>query len=132
MKVNFQTDTASFARLTAKLRQKKNLTIDAGKTAVHETANAVFAKSQRAIPRKTGALAASGKVVHQDTGTAATSIIGYGDSSINPATGLPTSSYAVAKHEAPRNGKWLENAMLDSSDLYRETLESRIRKALSE
>lgn len=130
--VNFQVDTASFSRLTAKLRQKKNLAIIAGKSAVHETAEAVFNKSQIDIPRKTGALAASGKVAYQDNNQSSTAIIGYGDSSVNPKTGIPTSEYAVAKHEDPRNGKWLENAVLDCSDLYRNNLRDKIGKALSQ
>ena len=130
--VNFQVDTASFSRLTAKLRQKKNLAIIAGKSAVYETAEAVFNKSQIDIPRKTGALAASGKVEYQDTNQSSTAIIGYGDSSVNPKTGIPTSEYAVAKHEDPRNGKWLENAVLDCSDLYRTNLRDKIGKALSQ
>lgn len=130
--VNFQVDTASFSRLTAKLRQKKNLAIIAGKSAVYETAEAVFNKSQIDIPRKTGALAASGKVAYQDTNQSSTAIIGYGDSSVNPKTGIPTSEYAVAKHEDPRNGKWLENAVLDCSDLYRNNLRDKIGKALAQ
>lgn len=129
--VNFQVDTASFSRLTAKLRQKKNLAIGAGKSAVHETVEVVFAKSQIDIPRKTGALAASGKVAYQDTNQTAVAVIGYGDSSVNPNTGVPTADYAVAKHEDPRNGKWLENAVLESSELYRNNLREKIGRALS-
>lgn len=130
--VNFQVDTTSFARLTAKLRQKKNLAISAGKSAVHETAEAVFTKSQIAIPRKTGALAASGKVAYEETSQVSGAIISYGDSSVNPNTGIPTSEYAVAKHEDPRNGKWLENAVLDCSELYRNNLRDKIGRALSQ
>lgn len=131
MKVTWQVDTASFARLTAKLRQKKNLAISAGKSAVHETANTIFTRSQLAIPRKTGALAASGKVVSQDTNQLAVSVIGYGDTSVNPQTGIPTADYAVTKHEDPRNGKWLENAVLECSSLYLNNLKDKIGKALS-
>lgn len=132
MKVNLQPDTASFSRLTAKLHQKKNFAIYAGKEVVHETAELIFNTSQLVIPRKTGALAASGKVVHEDTSQAAVSVIGYGDSSVNPVTGVTTASYAVAKHEAPNNGKWLENAVLDCTDLYRVNLREKISKALSQ
>lgn len=132
MIVRFQVDTASFSRLTAKLRMKKNLAISAGKSALHETAESVFNKSQLDIPRKTGALAASGKIVYQDANNTSTAIIGYGDSSVNPKTGIPTSEYAVVKHEDPRNGKWLENAMLDCTDLYRTKLHDKIGRALSQ
>jgi len=131
MKAYMLPDTASFSRVTAKIHLKKNLAIYAGKQAVRETAAAVFAQSQLDIPRKTGALASSGKVVHRDTDRIATSIIGYGDSSVNPKTGLPTSEYAVIKHEDPVNGKWLENAMLNSSELYRNNLREKISGALS-
>lgn len=129
--VGFQVDTASFSRLTAKLNQKKKFAINAGQMAVHETAETIFAKSQSRIPRKTGALAASGKVVYQDTSQAATAVIGYGDSTLNPNTGIPTSTYAVAKHEDPRNGKWLENAVLECSELYRDTLRDKLSESLS-
>lgn len=132
MTVNFQVDTASFSRLTAKLRMKKNLAISAGKSAVHDTAEAIFTQSQIDIPRKTGALAASGKIAYQDTNQSSMAIIGYGDSSVNPKTGVPTSEYAVAKHEDPRNGKWLENAVLNCTDLYRNNLRTEIGKALSQ
>lgn len=132
MKVHLQVDTASFSRVTAKLHQKKKFTINAGKSAVHETAESIFSKSQMDIPRKTGALAASGKIVYQDDSQSSSATIGYGDSSVNPKTGIPTSEYAVAKHEDPRNGKWLENAMLESTDLYRSNLQDKIRRALTE
>lgn len=132
MKVYVLPDTASFSRVTGKIHLKKNLAIYAGKQAVHETAAAIFAQSQLTIPRKTGALASSGKVVHRDTDKVATSIIGYGDSSVNPKTGLPTADYAVIKHEDPLNGKWLENAVLNSSDLYRNKLREKISGALSQ
>jgi hypothetical protein len=132
MKVTLRPDTASFARATGKLHQKKKFAIQAGKDVVHETAETIFKTSQLVIPRQTGALAASGKVVHQDTANVAVSVIGYGDSSTNPATGATTASYAVAKHEAPTNGKWLENAVLDCSGLYRINLRDKISKALSQ
>lgn len=131
MKVRLQADTAAMSQLAAKLRQKKNLTIWASKSAVHSTAETIFSKSQITIPRKTGALASSGKVAYQDTDQTSTAIIGYGDSSVNPITGIPTSDYAVAKHEDPRNGKWLENAVLDCSELYRNNLRAEINKSLS-
>ena len=131
MMVRLQVDSASFSRVTGKLHQKKGLAIGAGKAAVHQTAEQIFANAQMVIPRKTGALAASGKVVHQDTAQAAISVIGYGDSSTNPRTGIPTADYAVQKHEDPRNGKWLENAILQSGELYRNNLRDKISQALS-
>lgn len=131
MRVSFVVDTTSFSKVTAKLHRKKNDAIAAGKKAVHDTAELVFAESQIRIPKKTGALAQSGKVDHQDTNTAAISVIGYGDSSTNPVTGRTTASYAVEKHESPRNGKWLENSLLDCSTIYKEELQTQITRALS-
>lgn len=131
MKVSFDINTASFARVTAKIHRKKNDAIYVGKKAVHDTAELVFAESQIRIPRKTGALAQSGKLEHQDTNQAAISVIGYGDSSTNPVTGRTTASYAVEKHESPRNGKWLENSLLDCSEIYKEELQTQITRALS-
>jgi hypothetical protein len=132
MNVKLEVDTASFSRLTAKLHRKKDFAIYAGKTAVRETAEEIFSQSQIRIPRKTGALAASGKVVHQDNAQTAISVIGYGDSSTNPITGVTTATYAVAKHEDPRNGKWLENAVLDCSELYHTNLQDKISRALAQ
>ena len=132
MNVTLQVDTASFSRVTAKLHQKKNFAISAGKSAVHDTAEAIFSAAQMNIPRKTGALAASGKIAYQDSTQTSSAIISYGDSTVNPNTGRPTSSYAVVKHEDPRNGKWLENAVLECTDLYRSNLRDKIGRALSE
>lgn len=132
MNVYLNVDTASFSRLTAKLHHKKDFAILAGKVATRETAEMIFNQSQLAIPRKTGALAASGKVVHQDTNSATTSVIGYGDSTVNPVTGVATADYAVAKHEATNNGKWLENAMIEGAELYHSKLRERIGNALTQ
>lgn len=132
MIVNIVPETSSFSKVTVALRRRKDAAIYAGILAVHDTADLVFTMSQLAIPRKTGALAASGNVDYEDTNRASVATISYGTSLKNPLTGVPTADYAVAKHEAPVNGKWLENAILDCSDLYRTTLESRISKALSE
>ena len=131
MKASFDINTASFSLVTAKLHRKKKDAIYVGKKAVHDTAELVFTESQIRIPSKTGALARSGKVVNQDTNYAAISIIGYGDSSINPATGKTTASYAVEQHESPHNGKWLENSVLDCTSIYKEELYTQISKALS-
>lgn len=128
--VRFMVDTTSFSRVTGQLNLKKKLAIEASKMAVHETAEVVFAQAQANVPRVTGALAASGKIVHQDTAQAAVSVIGYGDSSTNPRTGIPTADYAVTKHEDPRNGKWLENAILSNSERYYANLQNRIGQAL--
>lgn len=132
MMVNFSVNTATFSKLTAQLHRKKVDAIQAGKEAVHDTAELVFAESQIRIPRKTGALANSGKYSHQDTSTKAESVIGYGDTSTNPVTGRTTASYAVEKHEAPRNGKWLENALLDCSSIYKEELVTKISRVLNQ
>lgn len=132
MMVNFSVNTAAFSKLTSQLHRKKVDAIQAGKEVVHDTAELVFAESQIRIPRKTGALADSGKYRHQDTSTKAESVIGYGDSSTNPVMGKTTAAYAVEKHEAPHNGKWLENALLDCSSIYREELINKISRVLNQ
>ena len=132
MMVNFSVNTASFSKLNAKLHRKKVDAIQAGKEVVHDTAKLVFAESQIRIPRKTGALANSGKYIHQDTSTKAESVIGYGDSSTNPVKGKTTASYAVKQHESPRKGKWLENALLDCSSIYKVELITKISRALNQ
>ena len=83
------------------------------------------------MPKQTGGLAMSGKVVNQDTNQVAISVIGYGDSAINPSTGKTTASYAVEQHESPHNGEWLENAILDCTEIYRDALVTQISRALS-
>ena len=131
MKASFDINAASFSLVTSKLHRKKNDAIFAGKKVVHDTAELVLTDSRLRLPKQTGALARSGKVVNQDTNHAAISIIGYGDSSINPVTGKTTASYAVEQHESPHNGKWLENSVLDCAPIYKEELYTQISKALS-
>lgn len=131
MKVSFDINTASFSMVTSKLHRRKKDAILAGTKAVHDTAELVLTDSRLRLPKQTGALAQSGKVVNQDTNNAAISIIGYGDSSINPLTGKTTASYAVEQHESPINGKWLENSILDCTEIYKEELCTQISRVLS-
>ena len=131
MKASFDINTASFSSVTAKLHRKKNDAIFAGKKVVHDTAELVLTDSRLRVPNQTGALARSGKVVNQDTNYTAISIIGFGVSSINPATGKTTASYAGKQNESPHNAKSLENSILDFAPIYKEELHTQISRALS-
>jgi len=117
-------------QVATKLRQKEKVVIRACLSAVHITAEAVFNDSQSRIHRVTGALADSGKIVYENTDTSAIAIIGYGDSSTNPKTGFTTASYAVKAHEA-FGGKWLENAMIDNTELFKNSLLEKVGQALN-
>lgn len=79
-------------------------------------ASTAFAQAQDRVPRVTGALAGSGKIVKQNTASLLRRVIGYGDSSLNPRTGRATSTYAMRVHEVyrtahPDSYKWLELAV---------------------
>lgn len=83
---------------------------------MNNAAEGLFSRSQAAVPRRTGALAQSGKITNVDRGNTMKRIISYGDDTRNPNTGLPTSKYALLVHEvynaqSPNNYKWLERTV---------------------
>lgn len=123
MNVKLTLDVGSASKFTAKLHQKQRLTIDAGKQAVHEAAKLVYDDSQTRVPFVTGALWASGRIANDDSAYMGRSIIGYGDSTINPTTGKSTASYAV---DAEEKHKFLENALLDNASMVGEYLRNLI------
>ena len=122
-------DVGSASKFTADLHRRQRFTIAAGKEAVHEAANMIFDDSQTRVPFVTGALWASGRVVDDDSNNIGRSVIGYGDSSINPTSGKTTASYAEdieAKH------KFLENSLIDNaaatSEIFRKHIAEEFQK----
>jgi hypothetical protein len=110
----------------------------AGITGVMEVAEKVFEVAQANTPTITGALKASGKITYMKDlmeNDQFNAIINYGDSSMNPATGVPTSSYAVDRHERPSRSnpegdKWLEKATMAHTEIFKSILVDKIRGAM--
>lgn len=130
MKAVLTLDQASVARVVSKMTDKKNAVIESGKQGLATAAEQIFQDSQAHVPIGTGALLNSGKVTYRNTTHTATATISYGDGSRNPNTNKPTSLYAVARHESPNGGKWLENAILGGSEMFIETLSTEISSKL--
>ena len=110
------------------LKSKEQEIIQAGYVGLHNAANIIFANSQATMPKRTGALSASGKVTMLNAGAFSEATISYGDQTRNTTTGKTTASYAVEKHEDPVNGKWLEHAILNGSELFINTIQAEISK----
>lgn len=131
MKMGIYIQESSVRDVTAELTRKQDNVLDAGHRGLTEAAEKLFEQAQAIVPRKTGALANSGKVTYEDRARGEVAIISYGDSSTNPVTGKATSQYAVAKHESPGPGsKWLETTMLGGYDLFMAALETHISHEL--
>ena len=117
--------------VTNKLNQVQDRVVDAGVRGLNEAAEELFNQAQLIVPRKTGALANSGKVTYTDNGKRYEAIISYGDDTLNPVSGRATSEYAVQKHESPGpGGKWLENTFLGGYDLFMQHMISNISNEL--
>lgn len=133
MSVKITLDASSLSHVTNKLQQKEVEVRMSGRNAVAEAAELIFAKAQAKVPRRTGALADSGKITNTTTRPdIIKSTISYGDATINPKTREATRDYAVMRHEQPDNPgyKWLENAMIDSMEQYQATIARRLSKVL--
>lgn len=80
-----------------------------GQRGLRQAANIVFIEAQKFVPVRTGALRASGAVTAIDTGDYDVDevVISYGNAAVD---------YAEIKHEDPRNGHWLENAMVNKQE----------------
>lgn len=133
MITKIELDVASERIFTNKLQSKQRSTINASVTAVHAAASLVFDLAQATIPVQTGALQASGKITIDVQGDTASAIISYGDNTVNPDTGETTAQYALERHEDITFGegyKWLEKAMLESSDKVVSTLANVLRRTL--
>jgi len=121
--IKISLETGSASKFTANLHRKQRLTIAAGKEAVYEAARYVYDDSQERVPFVTGALWASGTVARDDENNVGRSVIGYGDSTLNPATGKTTASYA---EDVEADHKFLENALLDNATYVGEILRARV------
>jgi hypothetical protein len=109
-----------------------NRIINAGLSGVREATRAIFSDSQTRAPVSTGALVSSGSWdVDQEAGSIS-GVIGYGDSRLNPKTGVPTSAYAVDVHEDVRSAgyKYLELAVLNNDIRFIQALANSIRSSI--
>ena len=119
MNISCNLKGSSVNEVVTNLTRKKDNILDAGHRGLSEAAEELFTQAQSKVPRKTGALASSGKVTYKSTSKEEQAIISYGDATVNPVTGRATSLYAVEKHESPGpGGKWLENTMMGGYDLF--------------
>ena len=117
--------------VTTRLTRVQNNAIDAGVRGLNEAAEELFNQAQLIVPRKTGALANSGKVTYTEDSKHHEAIISYGDETVNPVSGRATSEYAVQKHESSGpGGKWLENTFLGGYDLFMQKMISNISEEL--
>lgn len=110
------------------LHNKEAEAIAQAQDVVAEAASAVLTQTQEVMPVQTGALRDSGKTETKQEGTVIVGYVGFGDSSVNPQTGRTTASYAVERHEDPRNGKFLENTLYDAAETFVENLAGALRK----
>lgn len=118
MTLNIRVDPASVNNVVSNMTQRSNNVVESGKCGLSAAADIIFQDAQAKIPRKTGALANSGKITYRHTKYTSTAVISYGDDTCNPQTNQPTKSYAVERHESPREGKWLENAILGGAEVF--------------
>jgi hypothetical protein len=131
MMVSCELKSSTVNGVVTNLTQKQNNVLEAGHRGLSEAAEELFAQAQSIVPRKTGALAASGKVTYKDNTKSETAIISYGDATVNPITKKATSSYAVSRHESPGpGGKWLENTIMGGYDLFMGKLITHISEEL--
>jgi hypothetical protein len=114
MKVaSLQITPTSVSAFRQSLTAASHRVVNAANNSLDFAASMAFSQAQDRVPRVTGALANSGKVVKQNTASLLRRVIGYGDSSLNPRTGRATSTYAMNVHEVyraahPDSYKWLE------------------------
>lgn len=107
------TSLSSFKQSLQFSMQRVIAAADMGMEAAGESA---FSAAQDRVPHVTGALASSARLTNQDSASQLKRTISYGDSTPNPKTGRPTSSYAIYVHEIyrethPNSYKWLEYAI---------------------
>ena len=131
MKSDIKLDESTVQDVSNHLTQIQHDTVNAGIRGIDEAAEILFNQAQMIVPRKTGALANSGKISYRDTAKQHEAIISYGDASTNPNTGRATSVYAVQKHEMPGPGsKWLEKTFLGGYDIFMQSLVNNISETL--
>jgi hypothetical protein len=132
---SIQIDEASLRHLTYGLLKAEEAVLEGGKAGVQLAAELAFDQAQTNVPVKSGALRDSGAIADTGNEVIIERTISYGTDVPNPA-GVPTSAYAVARHEIPNKKnpaayKWLETAVRDvGSELLIEAVSSEIDRAL--
>lgn len=136
MKSGIDLSPASVQSFVASLQGAAMRVTDASLSGMDSAASRLYERTQASVPRVTGALASSGKVSNQDSGSVLHRIIGYGDKTTNPRTGRATEDYAVRVHEIfhpahPNSFKWLERTVQQyGSEAFIRELATAIRRAL--
>ena len=121
--VRITLNMASASTLINNFRRKNQSVKESVNSEMEQLVMSLFEEAQQKVPTVTGALAASSHVTIQNDGDNYKRTIGYGTSVSNPKTGKATSSYAVDRHERynpekPESYKWLENTMLNNTDVF--------------
>ena len=134
MKMKVKIDRSSVAKVLSQIRQKQTNISEAGERAVARAGQAVFDKAQMNVPVMTGALKRSGRVDNKIEGNKITATISYGDSTLG-YRGVPTSDYAITRHEMytskkPEAYKWLERAVLSSDEAFLTEIMATIKSEL--
>lgn len=136
MSITLKVNPSSMAAFKQSLLVATQRISAASQTGMANAAEQAFNQVQLKTPRRTGALASSGKLTNQSTSNLLKYTIGYGDSTINPLSGKTTSEYAPMVHEIfnpkhPDSYKWLELSMRAyAHENFLRDLASAIRAAL--
>ena len=121
-------------KVVRNLEQRHRAVTQVATQAVATLADDLLTTANKRTPVVTGALRASGNVFIDAVGPNKVATISYGTSLQNP-DGVPTSEYAVQRHEElnpkkPEAHKWLEISLLDISGNYTGELGAIIARAL--
>lgn len=137
MTVKITLDTASVQQLVIGLRRKQLVVQDAAKEAIQSVGSKIFDEAQARVPVQTGALQRSGRFTAAGSKEAPEGIISYGDMGVG-RRGRTTAEYAVERHEQRSRSsdlragdKWLEKALLENGEAFRNEVLRLMRAALS-
>ena len=137
MKAEMILDSLSASRVMNSLTVQRSIVSTVARTAANSAANKVLDKAQEKVPVDTGAVKNSGRVDHNwDDDELAISIISYGSTGVGRHN-IPTVVYAPIVHELrskknPESYKWLEKALLESGEVFREEVRRLIGQALKD
>lgn len=135
MKAEMILNSLSASRVMNSLTAQHCIVSAVAQTAVNSAANKVLDKAQEKVPVDTGALKSSGRVGPKwNDNDLAISVISYGSRGVGRHS-TPTSVYAPIVHELrskknPESYKWLEKALLESGEDFREEVKRLIGQAL--
>lgn len=138
MKAEIILDSLSASMVMNSLTAQHSIVSAVAQTAVNSAAKKVLDKAQEKVPVDTGALRSSGRFDPKwgDDDELAVSIVSYGSRGVGRHN-TPTAVYAPIVHELrsdknPESYKWLEKALLESGEDFREEVRRLIGQALKD